>query len=291
MNIAIVGAGIAGLVTAIEALRAGHHVTLYEKTAVAAGASGRALGVLVPSGLKRPVDDLQRAGIAAWPELAGFVGHTTHTLVERFWREWPQATTRGCQQVNVPLLLELLPRTITALGGQILIEEITPESVPLLAETFDMVFLAAGLGNTLLGQQTQSISAGQAIKVLPIHMPSHLVIADNLYICPDWDKTVRIGSVSWDEDTAGDGTPRPKNSEALLVRAAAHVSELAGAEIVDAWVGYRPVSIPRLPLLRPVPPFANVWAVAGLGKIGVCLAPEVAKAVLDLSHSTSLHSK
>lgn len=52
--------------------RAGHRVTVLEKSTLGSGASGRALGVLVPiSGLDREIDRLQRAGVAMWPGLAG----------------------------------------------------------------------------------------------------------------------------------------------------------------------------------------------------------------------------
>ena len=78
--------------------------------------------------------------------------------------------------------------------------------------------------------------------------------------------------------TAASRQPNPAHTAQLMARAARILPALADATVVDVWVGHRPISNPRLPLIRPVAP--HTWAVAGLGKTGYALAPLVTEALL-----------
>lgn len=264
MNIAIVGGGIGGLVTAFLALEAGHDVTLFDKETVGAGASGKALGVLVPvTGMDRPIDRLQRAGIAAWPALAERIAQAGGVQVDTFWRAWPEAR----QQVRLPLVFGILKAAIEALGGKVC-EGIMVDSPARLRTDFERAILASGLGNTALCNAPMKVSAGVACRLRG--ELDTLIAGDNLFVCPDWDGTIIAGSVNWEMAAAGDGEVPADKLDELLARVNRLVPSLT---LVDSWVGYRPVEIPRLPLIRDQG--NGVLAVVGLGKIGIGLSPMI----------------
>ncbi|RYG61996.1 MAG: FAD-dependent oxidoreductase [Alphaproteobacteria bacterium] len=264
MKIAIVGGGIGGLVTAFLAVDAGHEVTLLEKDRIGSGASGKALGVLVPvTGLDRPIDRLQRAGIAAWPGLAARLSDITGIEVDDFWREWPEHR----QQVRLPMVFDVLKMAIETRRG-VVKEGFEVESPSLLKNDFDKVVLAGGLGNTDLCNAPMKVSAGVACRLKG--KLDTLIAGDNLFICPDWDGTIVAGSVNWEMAEAGDGHVPPEKLAELLVR----IEKLVpGLELVDSWIGYRPVEVPRLPLVRKLD--NGMLAVVGLGKIGIGLSPMI----------------
>ncbi len=264
MKIAIVGGGIGGLVTAFLALEAGHEVSLFEQGTVGAGASGKALGVLVPvTGMDRPIDRLQRAGIAAWPVLAERLADITGADVGSFWRAWPE----NRQQVRLPMIFGILKTAIEARGG-VVHEGFEVVSPTLLKNDFDRVVLASGLGNVALCKAQMKVSAGVAGRMRG--ELNKLIAGDNLFICPDWDGSVIAGSVNWEMAAAGDGSVPAEKLKELLER----VARLApGLEMIDSWVGYRPVEIPRLPLVRDHGD--GVFAVVGLGKIGIGVSPMI----------------
>ena len=246
------------------AAAAGHDVEVYEQSRLGSGASGRALGVLVPiTGLDRPVDRLQRAGIAAWPELAVPLSVASGIEVADFWREWGD----GRYQVRLPLLFEVLRLAIEAKGGFVR-EESAVASPALLRPDYDRVLVAAGLGNVALVNAPLKVSAGLACR-LQGHL-NELVAGDNLFIVPDWDGTVIVGSVNWDMACAGDGSVPADKLQELLRRVGALVPELAAAPVIESWVGYRPIEAPRLPLVKDMG--GGVLAVTGLGKVGIGLS-------------------
>lgn len=264
MNIAIVGGGIAGLVSGFLAAEAGHEVEIFERERLGAGASGKALGLLVPiTGLDRPVDVLQRQGIAAWPALAVRLADLSGIALGDFWREWGN----GRYQLRLPLLFEVLRLAIEAKGG--VIHEGFVVDSPALLRDFDRIVLASGWGNVTLGGQDMRVSSGLACRLTG--KLDTLVAGDNLFVVPDWDGTVLAGSLNWDlKEPAMGEVPADKLAE-LRARVGTLVPDLAAAELVDAWVGYRPTQAPRLPLLRDLGD--GVIAVAGLGKTGIGLSP------------------
>lgn len=247
------------------AAREGHAVTLFEAESLGGGASGRALGVLVPvTGLDRPIDKLQREGIGKWPGIARQLAADSGSGGGNFWRAWGNER----QQVRIPLIFEILRAAIEKHGGQV--REGKPvEDVAALRRGFDMAVLAAGWGNAILGGQPMKLSAGLALRLAG--RVDGLVCGDNLFVVPDWNDTVLAGSLNWDVAVPGDGAAPEGKVEELRARVGRLVPGLAGAEVIERWVGYRPVQAPRLPLVRPVAD--GVWAVAGLGKTGFALAP------------------
>jgi glycine/D-amino acid oxidase-like deaminating enzyme len=283
-QIAIVGAGIVGLVSAFQAQRAGHAVTLFEQTAPGAGASSKSLGLLVPSNMKRKVDEQQRLGISLWPALAAELETATGTPRANFWRAWPDAEHPGRQQVHLPYVFQVLLQGFQSLGGTFQVETCTPQRLAQLAQQNDFVLCAAGFHNSQLGLANMKVMVGQAMRIKPAQPINNLFVGDNVYICPDWDDTALIGSVSWDAEAPGDGQPTAEATQELWDKAITQRPDLVtGAQIVETWVGYRPLSAPRMPLLQSVEAdgYSNVAFVPGLGKIGVGISPAVAQALLE----------
>lgn len=72
------------------------------------------------------------------------------------------------------------------------------------------------------------------------------------------------------------GMDRTLNRELLhrsLLRAQRYAPGLADAPIVRTWVGLRPYSIDKHPLIGPWPPLAGFWIAAGHEGLGISLAP------------------
>ena len=75
-DIAVIGAGIAGLAHAYAAARRGHRVVLFERHQRAVGASIRNFGLVWPIGVPEALVDRALFGRKAWLDLAGKAGFT-----------------------------------------------------------------------------------------------------------------------------------------------------------------------------------------------------------------------
>lgn len=273
----IVGGGIAGCVAALVLADAGHAVTLYEAKGLGTAASGQALGVLVPSTSGRPQDDLQRQGCAAWgTTLAPRLAALAQVPLSQLYRTWP---TGG--QLNLPALFPAFATAFTRLGVKL--EQHTITTAPA-----GFTLWAAGWGNrTHLPGLT--LRPGVACRLAPCGLNDLLVGmgpgVQGLYAVPAWDGSVLLGTQKLPENTnPHSGTVPPAALAELRQRAGKLFAPLATAEVLHAWVGNRPTSAPRLPLVRPVGP--QQWAVAGLGGLGYALAPIAAQQFLNEIRAT-----
>jgi glycine/D-amino acid oxidase-like deaminating enzyme len=263
MKILVRGGGIAGLVSAWALAKVGHGVVVHEVEKLGAGASGKALGVLVPvEGLDRPIDKVQRQGIGMWPVLAEDLATVSGWDLKDFWRVWGN----GRYQVRIPAIFEVFKAAIAAKGGRVMVGA-APEG------DWDAVVDARGIaGAKVVG--TMHVSAGVAGRFKG--ELDRLVAADNLFVVPGWEGEILAGSVNWRMDLVGDGVVPQEKLEELRERVERLVP---GLELVEAWVGYRAVQEPRLPLVRRV---GNDLVVAGLGKVGYGVAPVVGEIVVEL---------
>lgn len=263
--VTIIGGGIVGCVAAWLAHQAGYTVTLYEQHTLGSGASGQALGVLTPSDAQRPLDDLQRQGCAAWPALIAEISEASGTEAAQLYRTWPKGA-----QLNIPVLFQTFRSLFERVGIAVI-----PTPAPDILNT--PTLWAAGWGNEqhLPGL---SLRAGTACRLAACGLTELMVGKGNdtqgLYAVPAWDGTVLLGTQNITLMSPHRGAPQPEWLAELRTRAGLLFAPLAQAEVLEAWVGNRPTSSPRLPLLRAVSP--NQWAVAGLGGIGFALAPVVA---------------
>ncbi len=264
-RVAIIGAGIAGLTLAYRAATAGHQVTLYEANTIASGASGQSLGILVPvTGLNRPIDLLQRQGIAQWPALAQQLATETTTPLPTFFRDWQN----GRYQLNTALIFPLLAQAIRQKGG--VIHENHPiTNLANIRNQTDHTILTAGYGNAALTGAPITISAGLAARFTGDI--EGLIAQDNLFLCPSFTAgEVLAGSVNWSLQEPHHGAIPPAKQAELLRRVHAIAPHLKLQEI---WLGNRPTQTPRTPLLTSPEPMLHI--VTALGKIGLGLAPAI----------------
>ncbi|TKW60477.1 MAG: FAD-binding oxidoreductase [Blastochloris viridis] len=267
MNITLIGGGIAGLILAYKAVSAGHAITLYEAGTIASGASGKALGVLVPvTGLNRPIDLLQREGISRWPALAQQLADETHTPLASFWRAWPSAPVPGTQQLNIATIFSILAQAIRAKSG--IIHENQPiQNLDEVRPNADHVIVSAGYGTKALVNAPITISTGIAARFTG-HIED-LIAQDNLFLCPDFiENEVLAGSVNWSLKEPHTGPIPPEKQDELLRRVHALAPHL---QLKDIWLGNRPAQTPRTPLITSPEP--NLHVVTALGKIGMGVSP------------------
>ncbi len=253
---------------ALAAAEAGYSVTLFEAQHLGAAASGQALGVLVPSTSMRPQDDDQRRGCALWastlaPRLATLAGVPLDQLI----RQWPKGG-----QLNLAQIFVAFESALKSLNVTIVTQTVSaPPTGPTL--------WAAGWGNlpVLAGL---TLRPAVACRLAACGLNDLLVgvglNVQGLYAVPAWDGTVLLGTQKLPATTKPHGPTVPAESlNELRQRAGLLYAPLAKAEVLNAWVGNRPTSAPRLPLVRSVGP--SQWAVAGLGGLGYALAPMVAQ--------------
>jgi len=267
MKVTLIGGGIAGLMLAYKAVSAGHAVTLYEAGSIASGASGKALGVLVPvTGLNRPIDILQRQGIAAWPALAQQLAEETSNPLASFWRAWPTAPVPGTQQLNIATIFSILAQAIRVKGG--IIHENHPiTSLNDIRQHADHVIIAAGYGTKALAGAPITISTGIAARFTGTI--EGLIAQDNLFLCPDFtENEVLAGSVNWSLKEPHTGPIPPEKQDELLRRVHALAPHL---QLKEIWLGNRPAQTPRTPLITSPEP--NLHIVTALGKIGMGVSP------------------
>jgi glycine/D-amino acid oxidase-like deaminating enzyme len=267
----IVGGGIVGCIAALKAAQAGYTVTLYEAKTLGAGASGQALGLLVPSTATRPLDMLQVQGCALWAHgLAAEISILAGVPLSQLYRTFP----RGAQ-LNLAVMFPALEKALLALGVAI-------HYAPAPAHLAGPVLWAAGWGNKAW-LPAMNIRAGLACQLHSCGVTEILVgsgtATQGLYAAPLWDGTVVLGTHSFTLKAPHTGPVPPEMLAILRTRAADLHPALATAPIVKTWVGNRPASVPRLPLIRAVA--SQHMAVAGLGGIGYALAPVVAAMWLE----------
>lgn len=116
---------------------------------------------------------------------------------------------------------------------------------------------------------------GQVLALRPVaSAPSRVVFGKRCYLVPRADGRVIVGSTM--EDV---GFTRGVTADAIagLHDAAASVCPgLAGAELLDAWSGFRPGSPDGLPLMGP---WRGVWVSSGHHRNGILLAPWASSAM------------
>ena len=106
----------------------------------------------------------------------------------------------------------------------------------------------------------------------------HVVRAPEVYLVPRSSGKILVGATV--EDIGYDKTVIPEMIQALHLRAAGLVPELARAQIVSSWAGLRPGTPDNLPVIGQID--KNVFIASGHYRNGILLAPATAKIMADL---------
>jgi glycine/D-amino acid oxidase-like deaminating enzyme len=91
---------------------------------------------------------------------------------------------------------------------------------------------------------------------------------------------VLVGSsrelVGWDESVD------PRAIARMLARAAEFMPALASMPMTRTWIGFRPATPDKLPLIGPWPPVPGLWIAAGHEGLGITTSLGTARIVADL---------
>jgi FAD dependent oxidoreductase TIGR03364 len=193
-DVAIVGAGIVGLATALAAVRRGLRVVVIDRDAQANGASVRNFGFITVTGQERGTMWARaRRSRDVWREVAGAAGiPVLHTglwmmarrpesvdVLEAFMATEmaegcrmldPAEARRRCPELAAPGLMAALESTV-----ELRVE--SREAIPRLA-----TWLAEARGVTFLRQATVT-----SIEMPQVHTSRGIVIADRVAVCPGDD--------------------------------------------------------------------------------------------------------
>lgn len=107
------------------------------------------------------------------------------------------------------------------------------------------------------------------------------IYADSVHFVPHADGTLAIGSTSEREFDHPSSTDAQLDE--VLARAVALMPVLQGAPVLQRWAGVRPRAKTRAPLLGPWPGRDGHIVANGGFKIGVGIAPGVARVIADLA--------
>lgn len=171
---------------------------------------------------------------------------------------------------------EALAAAVRAMGGEVR-REGEARGAPVLHATgaAGLAALSAGRGR-VVGVPVK----GQAALLAFDAAGEPQIHAGGLHMVPHLDGTVGVGSTTeaaWDDPAATDAA-----LDAVVARAREAVPALADAPVVARWAGLRPRARTRGPILGPWPGRPGHLVANGGFKIGLGLAPEVARVMVDL---------
>lgn len=314
MDVAVVGAGVMGLVAAVTALSSGATVTVHEAAAdLTAGAGWRSGGMLAPDceadGSDALVVDLGRRSMALWPRLLGGIAFDGSLVIApprdpgqigRFARM--TANHRAVDGAGIAALepslagrfgaglyfareghldprraLPALADRVAALGGTIRYAS-APDPDELSA---DLVVDCRGLGARARHPDLRGVKGEMALirsRDVALNRPVRLLHHRHpLYVVPRADGLFMIGATTIETDTSAVVTLRSAGE--LLTQAYALHPAFADAEVVEFNAGLRPAFPDNNPRIARQ---GRVVSVNGLYRHGWLIAPALAADALGL---------
>ena len=202
-------------------------------------------------------------------------------------------------QIDVQRLADALGTGVRAAGGDVVtgvaVERIESaasrvKGVRLTEGTVlhsDLVVVAAGAWSDQVGGLPRSLPVrpvrGQMVRLRPADPLPWTLVADHggHYVVPRMNGTVLVGSTM--EDIGFDATATVEARETLFTAGRALIPDLSGAEVVEHWCGFRPISSDGAPILGPDPDIEGLFYATGAGRRGILLAPLIGRIVADLA--------
>lgn len=316
-QIAVMGAGVAGLALAWELARRGAPVRVLEAAHPGAGASGGLVGALAPHTPDgwTPAKALQLRALqmapAFWAEVAATGGtdpgyartgriqpltdaaaiaRAESRAVEAA-QNWGSAFTWSVRRTaDVPglrltcayvahdtLTARIAPRRAIAA----LVSALAARGVTVEpgTEPPDGTAVWATGAAGLTATSLGGPEKGQAALLATDWRGAPVITAPGLYVVPHADGTVAVGSTSERglTDTATDA-----QLDTLIQRARTLCPDLADAPVIERWAGLRPRAVTRQPVLGPLPGQPGQFILNGGFKTGFALAPLMAALLADL---------
>jgi glycine oxidase len=321
-RVAVVGGGVIGCAVAERLARDGHQVTLFERDAVGAHASGAAAGLLGPH--SESVDqgpdfaDLGARSYRLFPELAarlerdtgisieyqemdsvrlGFdapagAGWTAAAEVRRLEPalsdEFQSARIFKEAQLTPPRFVRALAAAAVRSGAEIregeLVTAVTGEGIRLGTGRFDAdhVVLAAGPWSAALAAVDVEPRRGQLVALLPRSPVLTRIVTWDRYYLVPKPEGTVVIGSTEEQEAGFDARPTAAGISEVLQVALRTVPALAGASVQRVWAGIRPATPEGLPIVRRSESTPNLVLATGHHRNGILLAPITAEIVSSL---------
>jgi D-amino-acid dehydrogenase len=115
----------------------------------------------------------------------------------------------------------------------------------------------------------------------PLRVPRHPMVLKDRSVCVTvWESGFRLGSTM--EFSGLDDTLNETRLAALERGAREFLREPFGAEVLERWYGWRPMTWDDLPLLGRAPGHRHVWMAAGHGMLGISMSTATGQLMADL---------
>ncbi len=314
-HVAVVGAGVMGLVAALTAIRAGHRVVVHERAAdLSAGAGWRSGGMLAPEceadGADPVVVDLGRRSMALWPALLGGIAFDGTLVIAPPRDPGLLARFTRVTQNHRPLDAAGLAALEPALGGRYGAGLFFPgeghldprRALPDLADRIraeggevrfgfeggpqdlaaDLVLDCRGLGARDRQPGLRGVKGEMALvrsRDVALRRPVRLLHHRHpLYVVPRADGVFMIGATTIEAD--GAAVVSLRSAGELLTQAYALHPVFADAEVIEFNAGLRPAYPDNNPRIERL---GRIVSVNGLYRHGWLIAPALAEDALRLA--------
>ena len=147
--------------------------------------------------------------------------------------------------------------------------------------------LALGAWSPLLTRQLQlrvPIQPGKGYSItstVPTRAPRvPIVCRERSVAITPWENSYRVGSTM--EFSGYDQVLNRTRLDALIRGAAEYVVDPIGAERIEEWCGWRPMTSDDLPIIGRAPGFDNLWLATGHGMLGMSMSAATGLLIADL---------
>ena len=156
----------------------------------------------------------------------------------------------------------------------------------------ERVLLALGAWSPLLGKTLGlrlPMQPGKGYSLTysrPALVPRHALALREASVCVTaWEQGLRLGSTM--EFSGYSEGLNPRRLEALRRGAADGLREPQGAELLESWWGWRPMSVDEVPIIGPSTRWSNLWLATAHGMLGVSMSPATGELVASMLAGTA----
>lgn len=309
-DVACVGGGVIGLMTAYELANAGLKVAVIDRGPVGREASWAGAGIISPANMsvaQTPYDRLRAYSYDRFPSLAAAIremagidigyrqtgaieldssGDIHHGLtIPEFCQVRNPWLLRGlvevCRILGVHFIENVGVTAIDVANGKVnQLQLVTGQRI-----AAQHVVVAAGAWSAALFEPL-----GRTLPIKPIRgqivalqsdgkIVRHIILDGKRYLVPRDDGLVLVGST--EEDVGFQKQTTDDAIAELMDFAYGLFPDLRTAKVVASWAGLRPGCALGTPVIEPVPKMRNLWLAAGHFREGIQLAPGTARLLTD----------
>ena len=301
VDVAVIGAGVMGLTTALELARRGSAVCVIERGEIGRQCSWAGGGMLIPVPPEQPSPYVQSLLVQSQQMYPAYCArlHDETAIDPEYWacgarfihgshEHW----LPDVAQVRSPRLLKALRRVLEL------------QRVPIIECTRALSWIHKD--NRLAGVRTSEgdiacrqavLAAGAwsselaALAIKPVKgqmlmlrgrpgQLDHIRISNHGYLIPRRDGRILLGSTV--EDIGFDTQTTPQARATLLEQGIMLWPELGKLPVENQWAGLRPVAPDEQPVIGPCPQVSGLFYNTGHYRLGITLAPASAERLVNL---------